>query len=757
MSSCRLYYFNFIPSFSTFNHHHRYCSSRLLFSAVHNKRKSNGHDSSDLLLLQSLSQRRLQEARDLLDEIPQRDTRGSSNVVIWTSLLSKYARDGYVDEARTLFELMPVRNVVTHNAMLSAYVQSGRINEACQVFDKMPERNVVSWTSMLSGLTSVGRIGDAKNLFNYMPEKNVVSWNAMMVGLIRNGDLAEARRLFDIMPVRNLISWNIVISGYVENNNMGEARVLFDAMLDPNIVTWTSLIAGYCRAGDVEEGYQMFRRMPDRNIVSWTAMIGGFTWNGFYDEALSLFLEMKGINNMRPNGETFISLVYACSGLCYPGLGKQIHAQLIIHAFENDDYDGRLSKSLIHMYCEFAIMGHAHNIFSKYPYKQVVQSCNSMIKGYIRIGLLEKARKLFNAAPNRDKISWTSMITGYFHAGNVCEASCLFDRMMERDSIAWTVMIAGNVQNELFAEAIYYFMLMRIEGVEPLEATYSTLIGAAGAIANIHLGKQLLCLLLKTKSKLDLNLENSLISMYSKCGELDEACRLFSDMQCRDIVSWNSMIMGFSHHGLVKEALELFDVMQETGIHPNSITFLGVLSACSHAGWVDQGWELFNSMSQDGSVVPGPEHYVCMVDLLGRAGKVVEAAEFVMKLPFEPGPSMWGALLGVCGLGEMNADIAKLAAQRVLELDPTNAPAHVLLCNIYAAAGQHGQGGMLRKAMRLKGVRKIPGCSWIFLKGKSNVFLSGDRSHPEANVIVSLLQEIVGVTKWCLNDINVLE
>ncbi|PIA63946.1 hypothetical protein AQUCO_00201336v1 [Aquilegia coerulea] len=675
MPSCRLLYFNFILSSSTFNHpHHRYCSSsRFLFSTVvhNNKRKSNGHDSSDFLLLQCLSQRRLQEAKDLLD----RDTRCSNNVVVWTSLLSKYARHGYVNEARTLFELMPVRNVVTHNAMLSAYLQSGRINEACQMFDEMPERNVVSWTSILSGLTNVGRIDDARNLFNYMPEKNVVSWNAMMVGLIRNGDLAEARRLFDIMPVRNFVSWNTMISGY-------------------------------CRAGDVEEGYKMFQRMPDRNVVSWTAMIGGFT------------------------------------------LGKQIHAQLIVHAFENDDYDGRLSKSLIHMYCEFAIMDSAHSIFSKFPYKQVVQSCNSMINGYIRIGLLEKAREVFDA---------TSMISGYFHAGNVCEASCLFDRMMERDPIAWTVMIAGNVQNELFTEAIYYFMQMRIEGVEPLEATYSTLIGAAGAITNIHLGKQLLCLLLKTKSKLDLNLENSLISMYSKCGELDEAYRLFSDMQCRDIVSWNSMIMGFSHHGFAKEALELFVIMQETGIYPNSVTFLGVLSACSHAGWVDQGWEVFNSMSQDGSVLPGTEHYVCMVDLLGRAGKVVEAAEFVMKLQFEPGPSIWGALLGVCGLIEMNADIAKLAAQRILELDPTNAPAHVLLSNIYAAAGQHGQVGMLRKAMRLKGVRKIPGCSWILLKGKLHVFLSGDRSHPQANLIVSLLQEIVGGTKWCFNDINVLE
>ncbi|OVA10977.1 Pentatricopeptide repeat [Macleaya cordata] len=664
----------------------------------------------------------------------------STNVVCWTSILSNFAKEGFINEAQSLFNLMPQRNLVTYNAMLSAYVQSGRINDACRFFEEMPEKNVVSWTSMLCGLTHVGRILDAKVLFDNMPDKNVISWNSMIVGLIRNGELMEAQKLFNIMPERNQVSWNSMIAGYAENYMMEEARVLFDSMLEPNVVTWTSLIAGYCRAGDVEEGYRIFRRMPDRNIVSWTAMIGGFTWNGFFKDALLVYLEMRGIKDLKPNGETFISLVYACSGLGFCRIGKQLHAHLILNGWDHDDYDGRLSKSLIHMYSEFGVMDFAHYIFSKKTNTCVLHSCNSMINGYIRIGLLEKARHLFDRIPIRDGIAWTSMISGYFHVGDVKEASYLFDRMHWRDAIAWTVMISGHMQNELFTEAIYFFSEMRFDGIKPLGSTYSTLLGASGATANLDQGKQFHCLLMKTQSIHDIILGNSLISMYAKCGQIEDAKCIFSNMITRDVVSWNSIIVGLSHHGYANEALKLYDAMQDSGTNPNSVTFLGAISACSHAGMVHRGWELFNSMSRDHVVQPGMEHYVCIVDLLGRAGKVEEAEDFVMRLPFKPGLVIWGALLGVCGLGEKNAAVARRTALRVLELDPSNSPAHVSLCNIYASIGRHGEEGMLRKEMGLKGVKKVPGCSWIVLKGSVHVFLAGDRSHPQSDELLSLLE-----------------
>ncbi|KAK1558541.1 hypothetical protein Q3G72_003518 [Acer saccharum] len=456
-------------------------------------------------------------------------------------------------------------------------------------------------------------------------------------------------------------------------------------------------------------------------------MIGGFAWNGLHEEALLLFIEMMENYDARPNGETFISLAYACAGMGFPQLGKQLHAQVIVNSLAYDDYDGRLSRSLIHMYSSFGIMDFAQYIFNKNMNIYTVKSCNAMINGYIRIGRLEEAQTLFDTIPDRDEISWTSLIDGYLSTGQVSKACYLFNNMPDKDGVAWTAMISGHVQNELFAEATYLFSEMRAYGISPLNSTYSILFGAAGATANIDQGRQIHCMMIKMQSELDLLLENSLISMYAKCGVIDDAYNIFSNMVSRDLVSWNSIIMGFSHHGLASETLQVFESMLESGTHPNSLTFLGVLSACSHAGMVSQGWKLFNAMRDVYAIQPGLEHHVCMINLLGRAGKVKEAEEYVLRLPFEPDHHIWGALLGVCGFGETNAKIAKSAAKRLLELDPLNGPGHVVLCNIYAANGWHVEEQKLRKEMGLKGLRKVPGCSWIILSGKVHMFLSGDK------------------------------
>lgn len=714
------------------------CKTQFAFSTT----RCSKLTCDDSRLLQCLSEYRLQEARKLLEKLS--DRVGHGRVVHLTSLLTKYSKNGWVSEARMLFELMPERNVVTYNAMLSGYVQSGRLSEGWQFFEQMPERNVVSWTSMLCGLADVGRIHEAWRLFNAMPEKNIVSWNSMIAALIKNGDVEGARLIFDQMPLKNIVSWNAMIAGCTENCRMEEARVLFDEMQDRNVITWTSMISGYCRSGNVDEGYSLFRRMPERNIVSWTAMIGGFAWNGFYEEALLLFLESKESYDIKPNGETFISLAYACAGIGVPRLGKQLHGQLIVNGWDYDDYDGRISKSLIHMYSTFGNMDSANFLFCRNLDHFTVQSFNSMVNGYIRVGQLERAQKLFDKVLTRDKISWTSMITGYFNVGEVSMACHLFRNMPDKDTVAWATMISGHVQNELFAEAINLFLEMWSQGILPLNSTYSTLLGASGAMAYLDPGRQFHCLLIKTHYKIDLILDNSLISMYAKCGEIDDAYSIFSNMVSRDLVSWNSMIMGFSVHGLSNDTLKIFEAMVASGTVPNSVTFLGILSSCSHAGLVSKGWEFFSSMSNVYAIEPGMEHYICMINLLGRAGKVKEAEELVSGLPFEPGQAVWGALLGVCGFGESNAKIARRAAKQLLELDPLNAPGHVVLCNICAANGQHAEERMLRREMGLKGVRKVPGCSWILLKGEVHVFLSGDKLKPEMDEMLLLLFNIVG-------------
>ncbi|KAJ4845186.1 hypothetical protein Tsubulata_037677 [Turnera subulata] len=294
---------------------------------------------------------------------------------------------------------------------------------------------------------------------------------------------------------------------------MVEARVLFDEMEERNVITWTSMISGYCRVGDVEEGFNLFCRIPERNVVSWTAMIGGFAWNGFHQEALLLFLEMMRNSGIRPNRETIISLAYACAAMEFPRLGKQLHSYLIINGLEDDDYDGRLCKSLIHMYSSFGILDYAHCIFNNSTQNHVVQSVNCLISGYVRTGQLEKAQNLFDSVAIRDKVTWTSMIDGYFDIGHVSKACHLFNNMPDKDAIAWTAMVSGHVQNELFPEATYFFSEMRSHGVSPLHSTYAILFGASGAMACLDYGRQLHSLLIKAQSVFDLILDNSMISI----------------------------------------------------------------------------------------------------------------------------------------------------------------------------------------------------------------------------------------------------
>ncbi|XP_021851265.1 pentatricopeptide repeat-containing protein At1g32415, mitochondrial [Spinacia oleracea] len=693
--------------------------SQLVFSTFQRSNESQ--------LLDCLAYGNLQYARQLLDEMRHRENQ--SPVITWTSVLTRFSKRGRVDEARTLFDIMPERNVVTCNAMLSGYVQSGKLSEACKFFEAMPVKNVVSWTCLLCGLMKYGMVEEGKALFEAMPEKNVVTWNSMVVGLVKNGDLEGGRLIFEIMPVRDSVSWNAMIGGYAENGTMEEAMELFDQMggKDVNVITWTTLISGYCKAGEVWTAYGLFRRMPGKNVVSWTAMVGGFSWNSYYEEAILLALEMRRAG-VKMNEETCISLAYACAGMGFPRLGMQLHAFIITNNFECLDQSGRLLNSLVYMYSRYGLMEYAYSIFEKNKNNWKTQSCNALINGYIQIEKLDKAEYVFNNMPFYDKISVTSMISGYFDVGEVAKAYELFNNMTDKDNIVWTVMISGYVQNELFLEAMCLFSEMWMQGVIPLQSTYSVLLGAAGAASHLEQGRQLHCLLIKTQLNLDLILENSLISMYGKCGQIGDSYQIFSNMDCKDLVSWNSMIMGFSSHGLADEALSLFNGMPKLLIKPNCVTFLGILSACSHAGLVKEGWLIYRAMNENYGVVPDLEHHICMINLLGRAGKVGEAEQFVLSLPPEQGVSVWGALLGVCRLGEGNTDIAGRIFERLLELDPLNAAAHVVHCNMLAAAGQYGEERMLRKEMRSKGVRKAPGLSWISSGKRTHVFLSGDKS-----------------------------
>lgn len=371
---------------------------------------------------------------------------------------------------------------------------------------------------------------------------------------------------------------------------------------------------------------------------------------------------------------------------------------------------------------------------------------NTLIDLYVRCECLNDARKVFDEMPERDVISWTSLIVAYAKREDMNAAEVLFDGLAEKDMVVWTAMITGYAQNARPKEALCLFEKMREEGVETDEVT---LVGAISACAQLGVAKYAVSIrdiaehagLGPTKNVI---VGSALIDMYSKCGSVDEAYQVFEGMTERNIFSYSAMILGFAMHGKAVEAIRLFsEMVSMTSIRPNEVTFIGVLTACSHAGMVDQGWLFFTSMRDNYGITPSADHYTCMVDILGRAGHIEEAYNLIAVMPIKPHAGVWGALLGACRI-HGKPHIANIAADHLFELEPDAIGNYVLLSNIYASAGMWDDTLRIRKLMKEKRLRKNPGCSWVESHdGFLHEFFAGDESHPRFHEIIEVLEELL--------------
>lgn len=357
------------------------------------------------------------------------------------------------------------------------------------------------------------------------------------------------------------------------------------------------------------------------------------------------------------------------------------------------------------------------------------------------MGETEEARRLFDKMPQRDIISWNAIVTAYAQNDKVKEARELFDNMPQRDVVSWNAILAGYEQNGQGEDALKLFNQMLRSGTIPDQSTFTSILSACTRLATIEQGKQIHTHIIKTIFKSDVLLGNTLITMYAKCGSIDDAHQVFHKMPIKDKVSWTTTIVGYAQHGHSNEALELFRQMEEAGVKPDHVTFVGVLSACSHAGLVAEGWHFFDSMSRDYSITPTVEHYSCMADLLGRCGHLHEAEEMITKMPFEPDAVVLGALLSACRI-HSNVELGRHVAEKLFELEPENGANYVLLSNIYAAASRWDDVAALRMKMKDRGVKKQPGCSWIEVKNKIHTFLVGDESHPQTEKIYATLESL---------------
>ncbi|KAI3946988.1 hypothetical protein MKW98_003551 [Papaver atlanticum] len=478
--------------------------------------------------------------------------------------------------------------------------------------------------------------------------------------------------------------------------------------VDPYVQT--GLIRVYAACGRILESRLLFDKMLQRDIVTWSIMIDGYYQSQLYDEALVMFEEMKN-SNVEPDRLVLTTILSACSRTRNLKSGKAIHDYIMK---KNVVMDAHLQSTLITMYA----------------------NCGSM----------DMAQHLYDKLRPSNIIATTTMITGYSKIGRIEAARSIFDQISEKDLVSWSAMISGYAESDWPQESLKLFDDMQASGLKPDQVTMLSVISACSQLGALDKAEWVHILIKNLGFGNVLPINNALIDMYAKCGNLAEAKRVFDKMPKRNVISWTSMITGFGIHGNADSALRLFHQMKDEKIEPNAVTFMGILYACSHAGLVDMGRQIFASMINDYKIAPQQEHYGCMVDLFGRANLLREALELIESMPFPPNVIVWGALLSACKVHN-DVELGELAAKRLLELDPEHDGAHVQLSNIYAKAGRWNDVGEVRKFMKNQGISKEKGGSRIELNGQVHEFLVRDKNHPQVNEIYAKLDEVVNKLK----------
>lgn len=592
---------------------------------------------------------------------------------------------------------------ISANSQIARYARLGQIWNARKVFDQMSDKNIVSWNSIISGYLQNNQPNEAEVLFDRMPERNAASWNGLLSGYVKNRMVNEARKVFNTMPERNVVSWTAMVRGYVEEGSIAEAESLFWQMPEKNVVSWTVMLGGLIKDSRIDEARKLFDMMPVKDVVARTNMIGGYCQEGRLVEARELFDEMPRRN--------VISWTTMISGYA-----------------QNQQVDI------------------ARKLFEVMPEKNEV-SWTAMLTGYTQCGRIKEASELFDAMPVKSVVSCNAMILGFGQNGEVAKAREVFDQMREKDDGTWSAMIKVCIGKGLELEALKLFSAMQRHGIRPNFPCLISILLVCASLASLDHGRQVHTQLLKCQFDSDVYVASVLITVYMKCGDLVKAKRVFDRFSPKDVVMWNSIITGYAQHGLGEAALQVFNEMCSLGIPADDVTFVGVLSACSYSGKVNEGLEIFESMKSKYLVDPIIEHYACMVDLLGRAGRLNEAMNLIKTMPFEADAIIWGSLMGACRT-HMNMDMAEVAANKLLKLEPKNTGPYILLSNIYAYKGKWAEVAKLRENMRSREVKKSPGCSWIEVEKTVHMFTGGvSIPHPEHSMIMRMLEKLGGLLK----------
>ncbi|GKU92274.1 hypothetical protein SLEP1_g6024 [Rubroshorea leprosula] len=520
------------------------------------------------------------------------------------------------------------------------------------------------------------------------------------------------------------------------------------------------------------------KHVESPDIVIYNALIKGFS--GFNEksssfEAMALFKEMM-MKGLVPDTYTLPYVLKACAQCQSLSHGEQVHGHSIKTGLSSSVY---IVNTLMRLYAVCGIIVSVRKVFDYSSHRDLV-SWTTLIQALVKMGHAREAINVFfqmcrenliadqrtmvivlSACARLGDLSLGTQIHRYMHdnivdydvfvgnalvdmylkCGHATSARKVFGEMPVRNVVSWNSLISGLAQQGQFKEALDVFYDMQTIGLKPDSFTLVAVLNACANLGILELGKWIHAYMDKNHIPSDGFIGNALVDMYSKCGSIEEAFKVFQGMKCRDVYSYTAMIVGLAMHGEAERALQIFSLMPQAGVKPDEVTFVGVLSACSHAGLVEEGRQHFQDMSKVYNLKPQTEHYGCMVDLLGRAGLIREAEEFILQMPIEPDAFVWGALLGACRI-HTKVELGETVMGKLMDIEPGRDGAYILMSNIYSSANRWKDALKMRKIMKERNLKKTPGCSSIEVDGIVHEFQKGDNSHPRNIEIRMLLEQM---------------
>ncbi|KAI3888290.1 hypothetical protein MKW92_046185 [Papaver armeniacum] len=550
-------------------------------------------------------------------------------------------------------------------------------------------------------------------------------YTRLLLECIQANDVDQAKRLHSHIEIQsvepnNTYLQNRLLHLYVKSGKTNDAVILFDKMLFKFVFSWNVMLSAYSKMGETVKLRGTSDKMRARDSISYNTTIGGLVGSGCSAAGLGLFVRMQR-DGFDPSEYTYVSALNACSKMLDLRRGKQIHGRIVTSNCRGNVF---VSSALMDVYAKCGHVDQARWLFDRFSDKNVVL-WNSMISGFLKNRRPEKCLDLFLemkvAGVKPDLVTVSSVLGANFQSGFIDEATRICKEIKEKDGVCWTTMIVGYAQNNKEEDAWMLFSEMLSENVKPDKYTISNVVSVCARLASLVHGKVIHSKAIRNGIESDLLVSSALIDMYSKCGETLDARKVFRVMPIRNVVSWNAMITGYAQNGQDQEALELYQKMLQERLKPDNITLVGVLSACSRSGSVELGKKYFSSISELHGMKPTLDHYSCMINLLGRPGRMDEAIDLINSLPEEPNYLIWSTLLSVA---RVNGDIehAEMAAKHLSELDPLETGPYIILSNMYASAGRWEKVALMRSLMKDKKIRKAPAYSWIEIDYKVHKF-----------------------------------